>query len=312
MIRPAHQLTRIGLLVCAAILTLTACSNPDADLPSLGDSTSTGPVDLVVAAKELSDCLTDLGVPHRVSADHTGALTQVSFGSMDSDALVMATWRDGYQTAGTRRGDVTAEEQAKIDEFERAPHDGATLLVDWVDKSDDFVACLDQSGYDEEAATAIDSPPPDPSELQAQLTTNNRWTACARDHGLPNLADSVLFTGEEADRMPRVILPVTTDPEVLRQVVAACPTFSPDKMEQLDDWYQEHGFYEELPADLLAFDPIVKIDPSAILDIDWCAPLTAEQQTSADQFNAVNRALYEGQDVTIDLGPDDCPQNQTG
>ncbi|MDR2896961.1 MAG: hypothetical protein LBV30_10000 [Propionibacteriaceae bacterium] len=301
-----HPLQAAAIALVA--LALTACSPSDPGLPSLTDPSTAAAVDLVLATKELSDCLDDLEVPHQVSADHLGGLTQLSFGSYDSDKLVLATWRDGTPTAGTRLADseLSADDQTKLDEWYETSHDGPTLLINWVDKSADFTACLDQSGYDDQAAAAIDNPPPDPEAVQAQVTTNNRWAACARENGLPKLEDSAIPTGIEAGGSPHVTVPYDSSPELLRQALAACPAFNAEKQEQLDDWYVDHNAWDELPADLVAVDPFIIIDSSELRDLDLCGALTPAQQVMVDQVNQLTHVLFEGRDTQIIDWGDDC------
>jgi protein-S-isoprenylcysteine O-methyltransferase Ste14 len=208
------------------------------DLPTLGGVRSSSESSLVITAKQFYDCLNDAGLPVQLFANGQGELTLVQINASET-----AMWRyaDGSGGAMSQASDPNGPQQQVINDF-----------VDGVDHSDEWKQCLADSGYDEQAAQG--PAVMDPAQLQLQVKSNNRWVACARDNGWPDVKDSVMPAKTDGSDWPSVMLPPTITEDQLRQLVAACATFDKDQADRMRTWAGNGQ-----PPDYL-LDPFVSFD----------------------------------------------------
>ncbi len=293
------QPVRRGLvagLAALALAGLAACTSDDHSLPSLGGSQASQANDLVAIAKSFSDCLTDAGIEVDLQANGEGEQTIVYI-SGDS---VMFRYADGSGGASTAV-ELTPAQQELQDEFFSSPSADPALIVDGVDRSEAFIACLDKSGYDPQKAYGEQSYQMDPEAVARQVEANNTWAACARENGYPNLKDSIMPTDMSSyEFWPNLTLPGDITADALRQLLAACPTFDRDAMEAYDQWYQDNPTGDN-PPDYPA-NPSINID---FPQLDWENETPSPEQLAAQEAQAklydilygAQTAYYEEKDA---------------
>jgi hypothetical protein len=193
-----------------------------------GQSSSASPTqapDQRLTAEAYYSCLLDAGLPAElqpVDPEAADGAVLVSFGphsvlqAVPGKGAAVSLGEDGY-------GPISEEEQQAFFDAHSDP-DTYGLVVDGMDYSADFERCYTESGYFE---------PPRVSEgerqRQNQLVADatNTWIACAREHGLPDLADVAART-DDPDYYPAVHLPLTMAEDDLRALLDDCPNFDED------------------------------------------------------------------------------------
>jgi hypothetical protein len=244
--RPAMALC-VGVAV--ALLVTAACTNTDDDVaslaaqaraPSLDPGTPASPGDaaastpaLLASQRErteaLVQCLIDHSIPARVNDLPDGQSSLDIGGSGGAVAFVAVDGTSLYTD------DAEAQEL-----WDAASKEGRPLLwIGGVDRTEDYVACVEESGYT--APLNIPDPAVEQAVKQLQVDLNNDWIACARDNGFPGLADvppPVIDGGVTGD--PPAILPDSTSEDLLRDVLEQCPPLVEDRFRELADG-QETG-----------------------------------------------------------------------
>jgi len=277
------------LVLAAAVLVgtlgLSACTE-DHDLPTLGGSTSgSAGSDLETVAKTYYDCMTDAGIDVELQQNSQGQLDIVQFSGTQS-----VMWRSPDGSGGAMPVDKEdpADQQA-TDDFFSDPDGGAALLVDGVDRSDTYAQCLTESGYDEQAAYG--SMRPDPAQMEKQVASNNKWAACARENGWPDVEDSSMSPSNSS--WPTIVLPSTVTDDQLHQLLQACPNFDPTQQEMILQWWQDNPMATSYPDDFLP-DPSISFDipsMSASQGPDWTP--SAQDEADMERMNHLYDILYE-------------------
>ncbi|MDR1825343.1 MAG: hypothetical protein LBR27_08480 [Bifidobacteriaceae bacterium] len=122
------------------------------------------------------------------------------------------------------------------------------------DLTDTLVGCIESSGFS--VPTASIDPAEEELEKQAMAEVSNEWATCAREAGLVDVQDAVVAV-DNWDTMPEVVVPVSTDIEVLREVLAQCPPINLERnLMATQDVYGEGG-------DTQAMDPRIGFDAPA-------------------------------------------------
>ncbi|MDR0432169.1 MAG: hypothetical protein LBH48_02500 [Bifidobacteriaceae bacterium] len=262
----------IGLVV-AVVGTLMAGCSSGSQPGAQGDAPTTSAGSPATTAPELSEqgeiayafyqCLTDAGVPASFNRlINTDA--RVNLGEQGHD--VLATIPDGpdWEYPGAS-GTIDPYVQS---DFAAAHADSYGLLVDGEDRSQTLADCHEAAPYTE-PNEGID---PD-SELSAKrpyAEATNRWIACARQNGYPDMED-VPLTADSFATAPEVVLPLTMTPQELGELLAVCPNLSPDGPGQPD-----------------SPDPAVRIEaPAQFTDAEG-----AETEEAA-RFNELTEVLLE-------------------
>ena len=264
-------------------LALGACGgNPD--LPSLGGATSSGTSALEQAARSYFDCMTAAGLPMELMPDSDGAMV-----------MVQISFEHEYWLRDPDTGIMQINSPADDDASRQAQDDfmngtGPALIIDGIDHTDVYVACRDQSGYDWEEA--LSNMRPDPEMVAKQVESNNNWAACAREHGWPDIQDSVM-PAVNSQEYPQVVLPATITEDQLRQLLVACPNFDPGRMDQMAEWARSHPESRDYPPGWLP-DPAIGFDDSTLpASVDESPG--PEEQAAIDRFMRLQDILYEAQ-----------------
>ena len=237
--------------VLAGTVALSACTQDDHDLPTLGDSaTITESPDLEAIAKTYYDCLSDAGINVELDQNNQGQLAVVQFIRANT-----VMWRSPDGDVGSVvSGDGNITEQSWEDfQSITGDSDGAALMIDGVDYSKEYAQCLAKSGYDER--TAQGNMEMDPVQIEKQITSNNIWAACARENGWPDVQDSI--APDDKAITPDVVLPLTITDDQLWQLLEVCPNYDPAQIEEMQQWRQDNptGFPDDyLPDPCISFD----------------------------------------------------------
>jgi hypothetical protein len=207
--RSARSLTRpviAGLLALTAAVP-AACGAPndagvvtlESNAPSVAELAVQREAEQVEGAEALLACLQDADLPAALTPLDKGA--RVGWQSQGHD--IMARYPDGYFVPVPGKAGEFAQET--IEAFELAHPDGYGLEVDGVDRTAPFAACHERSAYVD--PTELDADPASELALhQRQADATNAWIACARQNGLPELAD---VTAAADGGPPEALIPLT-------------------------------------------------------------------------------------------------------
>lgn len=218
---------------------MSGCSDDGPGLPSLGGDETTRDSDLETTAKAFLDCMSDAGLPVELAADSSGALVRVAVG----DGHVAAWQYQEKGIIGIAAGDDGLGGQANEAVLEQmigtvfdAGSQSPKMMIDGIDHTDQFVGCVDQTGYDESLIDQLILM--DPASVATQVQVNNQWAACARANGWPFIKDTFAPKPGE-NTYPMVLLPETITESQLRQLLDACPNFDPEHLNATMQWYEE-------------------------------------------------------------------------
>ncbi len=282
----AAVMAMIVVMGMAGGLTLTACTTGGHGLPSISDSsgpTSPGAQEAVALAYHA--CMSDAGLPVELIRNVAGDLTIVGFiqqhnvdiyydegyGRMEFGPLMLPQDRSRIEAA------IEAAQQARSQEV--------LLFVDAIDHSGSFARCLEQTGYDPTAAEADAVVPGfDLDTLTRQVRANNRWAACARDHGWMMVSDSALpdkpLSKANMDQWPTVTLPGTMTAVELRQLLDDCPHYDLAGDQALRELWAEDPD-ADWPETILP-DPNIGFSiPPEIAGVDLNGTLSPDQEQAS-------------------------------
>jgi hypothetical protein len=304
--------------VVAGVVALSGCESGSPEVATLETETATrsasspGPPDQYSTAVALQECLAGVGLPavvvpvdggeaeigweegHEILArDLDGGTTMVVGPSGDVDPVAREAFGDGG---------------ADAEAGELAP----ALWVDGVDHSAVWAGCLDSSGYQ---APSVESDT-DPGELlagsQRQAEAANDWIRCAREHGLEGLAD---VTADDSGMAPgpHAVVPLGTPPDLLRSVVAECPTFSEELLRRTFEGDQT--LEEEIMEGRGPIGPLVFAEEPPGLQEEGYDMAASEE---GRRFSELSEILYEPEAAFLasledeKLGGDPAGQKESG
>jgi hypothetical protein len=227
------------------------------------------------AAEELYACLTAAGLPATLRDDWDG---QLSVGFTDPGYL----WRPDEQRAGVAAGGTGPPDAATLTSFEDAvaifeSHpDMWGLVLGGADRSEDYDACMTESGYADPESEPVD-PTAELTSKQRTAEASNRWAACARENGHPEIRD-VAAVADGWKTSPSVLVPPTIGESGLRAPMEACPQFD----------RQAHEDYQER---LAAGDPdaVMPVNPEIGVDVPGHMGYNAESDLSPEDQELVDR-----------------------
>ena len=283
------KLRPVGMLAIVVLaIGLSACGS-NSNLPTVGGQTGSSPPGLSQVARSYLDCMVADNIPVELTPNSQGEMAIVAFSSGHDVMWRFPDGVAGVQSAASGSIDTTQAQQDFLNST------GPRLIVDGVDHTDVFVACLNQSGYDHMAAFGT-ATQVDPQKLQEQLESNNRWAACAREHGWPGIRDSVVPTNSGPMRWPMVTLPSDITEDQLRQLLKDCPNFDPDQAQCLVDQETSNGKAGDAHVDCVP-DPMITVDWSSLggdpFDPSWTPK--PDQQSENDRLNRLMDILWEAQ-----------------
>jgi hypothetical protein len=133
-----------------------------------------------------------------------------------------------------------------------------SLWVDGKDYTRVWVGCLESSGYTNPTAYMEADPAEDDILQQRMVDAANEWIACAREHGLPGLADVIKDDPDRGPYGPHAEIPLETDPVLLESLMQACPMFNEEytrRQAQGDSTVQD-----DVLAGRLAMNPLILVE----------------------------------------------------
>jgi hypothetical protein len=192
----------------------------DGDVASLDDDSIRDQIDGSTAegraALDMEACLAERKIPARLGRTGDGVAYVSLFPGGDAHVYL----RHAGQASGQYGGDgQNRADEAVAAELDASQADPA-LALNGEDRTADLVACLESSGYDLSTGS-LDAAMIDKVEAFT-MAEGADWAACARQHGLPDLADPELLSGNPV-RMASVALPAWVTKEQLREALEACP-----------------------------------------------------------------------------------------
>ncbi|MDR2374075.1 MAG: hypothetical protein LBD77_08285 [Bifidobacteriaceae bacterium] len=327
MIKKLHLTTG---LVLAAGLALTGCDS-GSDVATLdgkgggGAAAMTAEEEQAANAKKLSACLEDAGIPidtwdqedgqvwvDIASEEAYAANWGPEWGSnwyagnsaeteaaMEAALAALAPLVEPYDKsaaeglAGTGDALSTPAVAGSSDEYVETPR---YLIIGQVDHTEDFVKCLDESGYTQPVWKQ------DPAEelkyKQATAKVTAEWAACARDNGYPNVKDPDPPVADEWSTQPTAVLPADITTDQLRALLAVCPNFDAEKQKAYDeavaamDENASEEDWEKLYEEFDINEPAIGFDLPGLDGQGWEGIEELDEATLA-RYDELSQILYE-------------------
>jgi hypothetical protein len=219
----------IGIVAVTAAALLAGCSGgggedvasidkPTAEPEATSDDQTHYDEAQVKSAQALADCLAEEGVKAELLDMGVGGHEDVTYKSV----FITLNSPDGYfqmpHAGGSAGPDAPSPGELNL------PEDEYVLYDNGRDMSAEFKACVDKSGFS--IPEAQFDPREETTEKELQVAANNHWTACARNNGMPELADGT-FTIDNFETFPKVAIPSTTSLQLFKQVLAVCRPLDP-------------------------------------------------------------------------------------
>jgi len=277
----------MGAVAGLCVVGLAGCTAGH-DLPTISGA-PTGGSGLESAAKSYYDCMSDAGVEINLTTNNQDQVALVQF-TGDHEYM----WKNpagdyGYIPGPDDRAALQPDTPQAINDFDSLPGPGPYLWVDREDRSPAYAQCLSLSGYSDRAASG--SGQVDSAEFQRQVDGNNKWAACARENGWPDVRDSAMPTDLTNPEYPVVILPTAITEDQLRALLDACPNFDPDKQNMLDAWWASNPGPSTGP---MQYPPGYLPDPNITFDTDLTSTALPDN-AAADHLADLTQILWQKQ-----------------
>jgi hypothetical protein len=271
------------MAICGAAVALMAvaggCKSDGGDVASIGNED--GPAENVALDKETADLVA------KQAASAEDMLACLKGKGIDADLVPSGT--TGYGSAEFKQIWINAEPRAVCFSLPGeggmcdpaalegpdmpTDEDRAYLYVDGLDRSEELVACIEETGYFT-PEPKID-PREEEAEKQLQADASNLWAACARENGLPGMPDAKIEIDSFAT-MPAALVDGSVTVDQFKAVLDQCPPFDPKR---------DLG----APQDVDGTGPRL-IDPSISFDLPEDDPKLAQLRQALDDHIA---AAYE-------------------
>jgi hypothetical protein len=254
-------------LVLATALAVVGCSGSD-DVATLGVGAGDRAGDRAgviseqkASAEAMASCLRDAEVEAGTEAWPAGQ-AWVTVGG--ADPARMCYYEGECSDFGAQRGDgevgTPVQEalerlaSARVEEALARGKPSPYLIVGDKDMTDVYAPCLEETGY--HMPVTYYEPDEEIAEKRKYVELENEWVACARENGLPNLADVPPPVADNFESgFPVARLPFDISEDLLKSVVRACPPFN---KEGRDNYIAGEDLY----------DPIIGFD----VDLDTLRP----------------------------------------
>jgi len=223
--RMSRTRTLVAILVAILILTGIAAANPTSS-----PSPDSEEVRLQAIASTYLDCMNAANMPVMRQQDPKGYWTIVYF-SMSGITL----WRDLQGQSGMIVAYSSDDYPEQVREFMYIPDPRPVLIINQQDYTDVYVNCLQESGYDQTAASALwtgtDPEAQHWDDLRRQA--GEQWISCARRNGWPTIPD--LRTDSAS-----AVIPSTMTQDQLRRLLNVCSNFNEVATRAQLDWSFSH------------------------------------------------------------------------
>lgn len=318
---------RRALVLALAALgaALAGCGDDSFDLPSVGgDADAADSGDLTAVAKAFHDCLAAVDIQTTYDSTLTGAPDLVVF---PSDVRAIFSTGTGPQMS---EGVPEAEADAFYEEWTQGftyeeGQDEATLeeaqnklmapmlRLEGIDRTEDWVKCLEESGYSDQAVyDTIDTSASSAEYYQYIVEASNEWAACARQNGFPQTIDAVLPSDDYS--YPTALLPADISEVQLRALLEVCPSFDPAVEERNEELWNEMGdnYSGEFPEGFKGQPSIGfnypnfdgTYDPNYVPSSSTASP---DQVATEERLNKLTDILYEAQMQYWETYEEDVP-----
>jgi hypothetical protein len=251
-----------------------------------------------VRAEAFYACLMDEGFP-AILEDYEGDQSRVGFEAPGPDALAILVEPEGQfrqlyepdMNLGDKDFELRLQEAAvaraeELVEAAKASPYGMVVEFDGVDRTAEYVGCLESSAYTEPEIVRDWAAEAERDRKIADVS--NEWAACAREHGVLGVKDAVVAR----DTHPVALLPPSISPAALRQLVEDCPPFDPE----IEQGYVDAMNAAENPADVeYPHQPSIGFDVPGYDNQDDGAPPSEEIATQMDELEAIlyaDRSAY--------------------
>lgn len=209
--RPLGSHQYLWIVLLGLLLFVSGCSGDSYQLPSISDNTSnSGQDDLTKAAWDYYYCLQDSGIPATIQDASQGGIPTVQLQFDPHDFFI-------YDTPEGIGGSSETLDEATKKAFEQATP-GYRLAWNGRDESVSFSTCHSVTGYQEHGDSPAQENALDPALWSKIMESSIEWTACAREHGWPDVSDP-----DAASEVPIVLLPSTITEDQLRSLINQCP-----------------------------------------------------------------------------------------
>jgi hypothetical protein len=175
----------------------------------------------------LETCLVEAGLPAQLTPVDGG---EAQIGWVEGHEVLARDFEQWTELLEGPAGEVNPTNHDAFMDVEMDPLTSDLAPALWVDGNDHtatWTKCLESSGYTNPTADPEVDPKVDRIWAQRYADAANYWIACAREHGLPQLADTTP-DGDDGPYGPHAEIPLNTGPDLLRTVVEACPIFKED------------------------------------------------------------------------------------
>ncbi|MDR1295463.1 MAG: hypothetical protein LBK59_11040 [Bifidobacteriaceae bacterium] len=220
-------------LTVALAVGMSSCSADDGDVAAIGKpspSASYSKEEQAAATEGTVACLLDAGIPAQIG-EYGFGIVGLEFDQEGHHYVYRApggSWNSGEDLDGL------GISLARLEEL--ASREGDYLLVvDGVDQTDIFETCLTDNGYREPP-----NPEQDPEYVAEQMAyaratadASDRWAACAREHGYPDLADVERPTDIDTGLLRAVLLPVDMAENQMATLLEDCPLYTEEDLATL-------------------------------------------------------------------------------
>ncbi|MDR0432277.1 MAG: hypothetical protein LBH48_03070 [Bifidobacteriaceae bacterium] len=291
---PGRALGLVALGIAGGVIALAGCGPEHAEEVATlevgrASSSAAGHPDQYSTASALQGCLADAGLPAVVVPVDGG---EAEVGWAEGHEVVARDLDGGTTMLAGPSGAVDPAISDAVLNGDADPLTGElapALWVDGVDKSAVWAGCLESSGYTPPSPESDT----DPGELlrgsQRQADAANDWIRCARENGLENLAD---VTADDSGMAPgpHVVVPLSTPPDLLRSVVAECPTFSEEMLRRTFEGDPTLG--EEIMEGRGPIGPLVFAEEPVGLQEEG---YDMEASEDGRRFAELSEILYEGE-----------------
>lgn len=262
------------------------CTADNRDLPTISGAPAISAQTLESVAQSFADCMTASGVSVVIQPNQLGEMTVVQPSGYNSYMYRFASGASTYYNVSDAvREEFSSWENTIPGETKPA------LIVDGEDRSAAFATCVGSSGYSLARATHDETPPIPADEMQAQVDANNRWAACVRENGFPDVQDtSVPSDPGQYVWFPRVTLPLSMTTDQLRMLLTQCPIFDSNlqaQAQEMQKWYDDHPNQGGYPGEIIPA-PMMQFRPSP-----QDATLSPDEAAHRDDLLAVISEQYE-------------------
>jgi hypothetical protein len=264
---------RVIWLACAILLGLAGCAD-DSDTVASISGPSAERASQLDGAEALVSCLIDNGLPAQLNDVADG---QASIGWEPRHTVLQVVAGGGVEEFG----EISGEQRIA---FGADGNERSRLIVDEVDQSDVFRACIELSGYLSPEPHSDTARWEELRRLEVANATNE-WAACARDHGFPRLEDVPPDSVRGIDgREPFVALPGTITKPELQTLLEDCPVFDPDRVSVDQSGFEDILTEEAMPAVIIEFPQFDDNIDASDAETAWFIELSTMLEQSRRDF----------------------------